>query len=257
MRMTSKANSFNYDLAAPAYDRHRQGRGPYFSALVALAAACPRGPVLEVGAGTGNNTAPFAEDTGRRMYALEPSAGMLAQGRAKVPGAAWGRGRIEALPYADAAFSMVYGTYMLHYVPDLAAAFAECRRVLKPGGVAAFVTVSHAFIGSHPMNAYFPSFAAVDCARFPDIPTIQSALAGANFIGGHAQATYSAPRVVDMAYWEKIANRFISTYALLPEDEFQAGLARLRDDIQRHGGQLPVSITREAVVVYGWKPGIA
>ncbi len=251
--MTSKTSDFNYDLAAPDYDRHRRGRGPYFPALLALAAGCAPGPILEVGAGTGNNTEAIAADTGRPVFALEPSAGMLAQGRAKVPGAKWGRGRIEALPYSDATFRMLFGTYMLHYVPDLPTAFAECHRVLAPGGVAAFVTVSHAFIQSHPMNAYFPSFATVDTARFPDIPEIQSALGRAGFTEGTAEFTYSQPRKVDMDYHEKIAGHFISTYALLPEDEFQQGLTRLRADIHRHGGQLPVSIVREAVVVYARK----
>ena len=254
--MESKTNRFDYDRAAPDYDRHRQGRGPYFPALLRLASACPPGRVLEVGAGTGNNTEAILADTGRTVVALEPSAGMLRVGRGKVPAATWGRGRVEALPFQADSFAFLFGTYMLHYIADLDAAFGACHRVLAPGGCAAFVTVSHEFIRAHPMNAYFPSFAAVDCGRFPALDEVQSAMRRCGFIQEGIQTTCAPPRAVDLDYAEKIANHFISTYALLPEDEFCEGLARLHDDIATHGGQLPVSIVREAVIVYGWKRGL-
>jgi ubiquinone/menaquinone biosynthesis C-methylase UbiE len=252
-RMTTSDHPFDYDHAAATYDAHRQGRGPYFPTLLRLAAACPPGPVLEVGAGTGNNTCAFIEDSRREMFALEPSRGMLAQGRAKAATARWTRGRVEAMPFRAGAFSMIYGTYMLHHVQDLDRAFAECARCIDHGA-AAFVTVSHEFIAAHPMNAYFPSFARVDQARFQPIARVLEALAGAGFTRTAAEHTYAEARAIDAAYAEKIADKFISTYALLPEAELATGLARLRGDIQQHGGALPQPMIREAVVVYGWKP---
>jgi ubiquinone/menaquinone biosynthesis C-methylase UbiE len=44
----------------------------------------------------------------------------------------------ERLPFADESFDLVLGHAVLHHIPDLAAAFAEFRRVLAPGGMVLF-----------------------------------------------------------------------------------------------------------------------
>jgi len=44
----------------------------------------------------------------------------------------------ERLPFQDASFDLVFGHAVLHHLPDLDAALAEFRRVLRPGGTLAF-----------------------------------------------------------------------------------------------------------------------
>ena len=44
----------------------------------------------------------------------------------------------DRLPFADESFDLVFGHAVLHHLPDLDAAFAEFRRVLRPGGTLAF-----------------------------------------------------------------------------------------------------------------------
>ena len=58
---------------------------------------------------------------------------MLGEARRKLPMALI-RGRAEALPLADASVDFVSMGYALRHVRDLAIAFAEFRRVLRPGG---------------------------------------------------------------------------------------------------------------------------
>jgi SAM-dependent methyltransferase len=44
----------------------------------------------------------------------------------------------SSLPFPDSSFDLVFGHAVLHHLPDLAGAFREFRRVLRPGGVVAF-----------------------------------------------------------------------------------------------------------------------
>ena len=50
-------------------------------------------------------------------------------------------GAAERLPFADGEFDYVFSRYSAHHWSDLGQALREVRRVLKPGGVAAFIDV--------------------------------------------------------------------------------------------------------------------
>ncbi|GAB7529901.1 class I SAM-dependent methyltransferase [Pseudomonas sp. 3A(2025)] len=51
------------------------------------------------------------------------------------------RGAAERLPFEDGEFDFVFSRYSAHHWSDLGLALREVRRVLKPGGVAAFIDV--------------------------------------------------------------------------------------------------------------------
>jgi len=94
--------------------------------------------VLDLGRGTGRHALALAA-AGARVAAVDFSAGMMRQARVK-PGA----GAVEwlvsdltrPLPFADAAFDRIVCCLVLEHIPDLAAIFAEMRRVLRSGGFA-------------------------------------------------------------------------------------------------------------------------
>jgi demethylmenaquinone methyltransferase/2-methoxy-6-polyprenyl-1,4-benzoquinol methylase len=68
-----------------------------------------------------------------RVVGVDPSEGMLAQARAKL-NIETVQAMAESLPFADSTFDLVTMGYALRHVEDLALAFGEFRRVLKPGG---------------------------------------------------------------------------------------------------------------------------
>jgi len=185
------------------------------------------------------------------ITALEPSRGMLQQAAAKGIPARWVRGAAPDLPFADQSFDFVFATYVLHYIPDLPSLFQECGRVLHQG-CGAFVTAPTDFIVKHPMNAYFPSFAKVDLARFQPVEAVAAALRRAGFHGVDSKTVTAPPRPVDCRFVERVAGKFVSTYDLLPPGEFETGLARLRADVKAKGC-LDEPMIWEAAIIWGYR----
>ena len=90
---------------------------------------------LEVGCGTGIFLE-AAATTGADIVALDLSADLLAQARARVAAAGKVRlslGNAEQMPFRDGSFDAAYGSSILHHL-NIDAALAEVHRVLKPGG---------------------------------------------------------------------------------------------------------------------------
>jgi ubiquinone/menaquinone biosynthesis C-methylase UbiE len=98
---------------------------------------------LEIGSGTGYFSLNLMQlGTIRELTATDISAGMLT----RLATTAEGLGlevetvqtEAEELPFEDESFDLVFGHAVLHHIPDLDRAFAEFRRVLRPGGAIAF-----------------------------------------------------------------------------------------------------------------------
>ncbi|MGE5229707.1 MAG: class I SAM-dependent methyltransferase [Deltaproteobacteria bacterium] len=142
-------------------------------------AAGARGRVLEIGTGSGAQLAWYAPGT--RVTALEPDAGMLGRARERAARAAAGvtvvEGRAEALPFADAGFDAAVSAFALCTVADPAAALAELRRVLVPGG--ALQLLEHVHLPWEPgrtlQSRAAPAWAAVAGGCRLDRDTLRSA----------------------------------------------------------------------------------
>jgi len=242
----------DYDKIAPEYDKHRRLGGPYMPQLVELAREVGAGDVLELGCGTANSTGAFLDAYPCRLIAVDPSEGMLGKARAKgLQGVEWVRGSATHIPLSGGSVQFVFGVFFIHHVGDVAGVARECARVLGRGAVA-FVTASTEFIKTHPMNRYFPSLARIDLARFRTGAEIEAALREAGF-GRTRVGSYKAqPQPIDEAYVRKVAGKFISTYELIPAEEFESGLERLKANVARKG-QLEECVQWEWTLVAGLK----
>ncbi|HWB70180.1 MAG TPA: methyltransferase domain-containing protein [Solirubrobacterales bacterium] len=101
------------------------------------------GDALEIGSGTGYFSLNLLQlGVIERLTATDISPGMLKRlsTTAEMLGleVATVETEAEALPFEDESFDLVFGHAVLHHIPDLDRAFAEFRRVLRPGGMIAF-----------------------------------------------------------------------------------------------------------------------
>lgn len=225
--------------------------------------------LLDLGSGTG-----YCAQRLRKRYPgccvveLDFARRMLLRSRSQ--GAWWRRGfaalsgnqaiavcaDMEALPFAERTFDMVWSNLALHWLDTPQQVFAEAWRVLRPGGVFMFSS-----LGPDTLQELRTAYAAVDrhvhVNRFMDMHDVGDCLVGARF----------ADPVMDM---ECVTLSYHSVRALLDElkaagarnvnsgrNRALSGKARFAACIDayerlRKGDRLPATFE----VVYGqaWKP---
>lgn len=102
--------------------------------------------LIDVGTGLGLLALAAAERwPGLRVTGIDPSSGMLAIARERIPEnhhqrISFVEGDAERIPLPDASVDVVSSAFVLQLVPDRAAALREMRRVLRPDGTLAIVT---------------------------------------------------------------------------------------------------------------------
>jgi SAM-dependent methyltransferase len=122
---------------------HAQGAD--LDQLEQVVAKRPGARLLDLGCGGGHVSLRAAPYVGE-VVAYDLAADMLAaverqaarHGHANI---VCRQGPAEHLPFPDAGFDVVMSRFSAHHWHDVAAGLAEARRVLKPGGVAAFADV--------------------------------------------------------------------------------------------------------------------
>lgn len=117
--------------------------GLYDRIALELAAACPRGTILDVGTGPGlldvrlAQAAPESSITG-----VDIERDMVERAEANAAGAGvqerlhFEVGDVADLPFPDGQFDLVFSSFSMHHWADPKRGLAEIYRVLKPGGEA-------------------------------------------------------------------------------------------------------------------------
>ena len=98
--------------------------------------------ILDLAAGTGTSSVPFAE-AGAHVVPTDFSLGMLQVGRKRQPSLPFVAGDALALPFKDNAFDAATISFGLRNLVDWRAGLAELLRVVRPGGRVVICEFSH------------------------------------------------------------------------------------------------------------------
>lgn len=104
--------------------------------------ARPAQKVLDLAAGTGTSSLPFAQ-TGAYVVPCDFSQGMLQVGKQRRPWLPYTAGDATRLPFKDGTFDAVTISFGLRNVQDTDAALREMQRVTRPGGRIVICEFSH------------------------------------------------------------------------------------------------------------------
>jgi SAM-dependent methyltransferase len=186
--------------------------------------------VLDVGCGLGALSA-AATGRGAHVTGADLAEGMLAEARRRHPEIEFVSADAEALPFADGAFDVVLGAFLVNHLPDAEAAVAEMRRVAGrvalaawgPQDEVAFLALpSRAAASLDPGIPHGPSG-----ERYADRDTL------AALVGGSVREVRTMLHVATLdELWDGIRGGTVRTAARLdaapPED-----LAHARDELTR------------------------
>ena len=150
---------------------------------IAYADIRPGATVIDVGAGTGDLSFAAAA-RGAHVTALDLSPGMLAVLSRRAAATQRSRveplvGSAESLPFPDASVDRIVTGFTVRNVGDLPRALAEFKRVLRPGGRAVVLELSH------PPS---PAFRRLYAGYLSILPAL------ATLLGGDALAYRYLPR---------------------------------------------------------------
>jgi 2-amino-4-hydroxy-6-hydroxymethyldihydropteridine diphosphokinase len=184
---------------------------------------------LDIGCGTGRFTRRIAEE-GAIVTGFDASETMLRAARESPHQTArtidYVRGDANhALPAG--AYDVISAFYCVQYLAG-DSWLRLARESLGPGGVLVIATFPHKHFAEIELARFFPSLPSIDMARFPSTPVLEHALASTGFEEVTARERLIEIEDETKAFIERVARKYLSSFYLLPDDEFAAGLQAMR-----------------------------
>jgi SAM-dependent methyltransferase len=249
------------------YDRHLGPIifEPYAADLAQRAAATKATDVLEIAAGTGVSTVALRQALAPegRIIATDLNPAMLDIAKTKLASAVnveFKQADAQTLPFADETFDLITCQFGVMFFPDRPAAYAEARRVLKPGGTMIFnvwgemsanpfAEIAHAdavhFFPDNPPKFYLTPFGYADPAR------VRADLRAGGFSDVHDEVVRFEQEAPDWTHFAKgliYGNPMIVDIQASPTVKADDMVAAIAAELEKRFGKAPAKMPLEAVV---------
>lgn len=225
------------------YDR---GRSPpdgvldmWLDRIAAAVAGRSVSTIVDLGCGTGRFSGLLADRFRADVIGIDPSEKMLAQATAKplFQRVTFVRGSGEKIPCQTASVDLVFSSMAFHHFRSPGQVARECHRILRDAGVVCIRNSTRE--RSSPYEAHFPNYRRT-LAALPAVSEITAAFIpnGFTLLQHEIVPHMMAKSLADLA--QKAAFRADSTLQRLSDDDFEAGLAKMR--LEAKGASEPAMI---------------
>lgn len=246
-RQSGVLNNY-YDQIAPDYARYRKVHPEVLRQLLDVVPVTRETRVLEVGCGTGNYSCALREASGCACWGIDPSEQMLAQARGRGSSVIFLRGTAEDTTLLAGLFDLVFSVDVIHHLADRPKAFAEARRVLRPGGRICVVTDSEEILRTRqPQSVYFPETVAVELARYPRLETLRAEMAAAGFENLEENVVQHSTLLDSI---DSYRARVFSSLVKISDEAFARGIQKMEQALQRG----PIPAVSRYLMLWGAKP---
>ena len=237
---------------ASRYDELRASDDYHFLSDRLVAAGDLRGRrVLDIGCGTGSVAADLAERHGCTVWGIDPSPEMLEVARGKAgPRVRFKQARAEQLPFKEGWFERATMVSVVHHV-DTPRALAEANRVLGAAGRLAISNADPDGFGQMWLMRWFPELLERELARFPRTDDLVAELRATGFDEVTVERLAVDRRFTRHQALDKIRGQHISSFDLLTDDEYRAGLERAERELPD-----PVEYTLRSLLVVAVRPSL-
>jgi ubiquinone/menaquinone biosynthesis C-methylase UbiE len=226
----------NYETIAHAYDR-RYKVEDYQGIENALVEFVANGPdrVLEIGCGTGHWLRK-AQPHARQVFGVDLSWSMLSQARRSGHSGNLSRGAAEHAPLADECVDRLFCINAHHHFADKQLFLKESRRLLRAGGRVMLIGLDpHTGADRWFIYDYFAPALALDKERYPSCGQLRGWMRQIGFTEVETRKVQHSPEDVfahEALERDMLARDQVSSLAMLTDDEYDAGLGRIRSALE-------------------------
>jgi ubiquinone/menaquinone biosynthesis C-methylase UbiE len=187
--------------------------------------------LIDLGCGTGRFTVPLAEQLDVSVIGVDPSQKMLREAARNISSAhvEYREGSADSIPLEANSAALIFMSNAIHHVKRLDQALQEMRRVLQPLGIVFIRNYSQENLASLLYLQFFPEAMHISREMLWPRRTLIEHFTARGF-ARRSQGTVHQEASPDVeAYVRKIESRVYSDLALIPDEAFDRGIARMTE----------------------------
>jgi SAM-dependent methyltransferase len=231
---SEKKKNINFNEIAGRYDNLRVADNELIKSIIEGSSINRNAKILDYGCGTGNYIAEFQKLGFDDIFGLDISKKMREIANTKTHATIY-----KNFNEVHEVFDFIFIIDVIHLIKDINSLVKKLYSICNNGAKIAIVTQSHEQIKKRRYKDFFPSTIKIDLHRYPDIDIL---IRSFNDVGFNLQKKEifkeNSIRMLDFAFLNKVKKKCFSMFELIHEDEFNSGIKKFEDALQKAEGNV-------------------